>query len=165
MSTLSRTLSATSEGKTSTSSNPPRWPKLQGSPVLDSLHPVIEHSRDVHTHVDKIVEVAQWMAYEDLPMPDYQMPFGVGQGGPDEVIDFILTADSVDTAFTDFSTSGLENPLTHLLLGLFFWIYFSEASDRPRRMALGLVAGLAVANRLDIALLIQQRHWRIIVFL
>ena len=57
-----------------------RWPKLTGSPVLDSLHPVIEHSRDVHTHVDKIVEVAQWMAYEELPMPDYQMPFGMGKG-------------------------------------------------------------------------------------
>jgi hypothetical protein len=48
------------------------WPKLTGSPVLDSLHPVIEHSRDVRTHVEKIVEVAQWMAYEELAMPDYQ---------------------------------------------------------------------------------------------
>ena len=81
-----------------------RWPKLAGSPVLDSLHPVIEHSRDVRTNVDKIVEVAGWMAYEELPMPDYQMPFGVGEGSADDVIDFILTADSVDTAFTDFST-------------------------------------------------------------
>ncbi len=80
------------------------WPKLAGSPVLDSLHPVIEHSRDVHTNVDKISEVAGWMAYEELPMPDYQMPFGVGQGSADDVIDFILTADCVDTAFTDFST-------------------------------------------------------------
>ncbi len=81
-----------------------RWPKLAGSPVLDSLHPVIEHSRDVRTNVDKIVEVAGWMAYEELPMPDYQMPFGVGQGSADDVMDFILTADCVDTAFTDFST-------------------------------------------------------------
>ena len=81
-----------------------RWPKLTGSPVLDSLHPVIEHSRDVRTNVDKIVEVAGWMGYEELPMPDYQMPFGVGQGSPDDVVDFIMTADSVDTAFTDFST-------------------------------------------------------------
>jgi len=79
-----------------------RWPKLTGSPVLDSLHPVIEHSRDVRTHVDKIAEVAGWMAYEELPMPDYQMPFGVGTA--DDAIDFILTADCVDTAFTDFST-------------------------------------------------------------
>jgi hypothetical protein len=81
-----------------------RWPKLTGSPVLDSLHPVIEHSRDVRTHVDAIVEVAGWMAYEELPLPDYQMPFDVGQGSADDVIDFVLTADCVDTAFTDFST-------------------------------------------------------------
>jgi hypothetical protein len=79
-----------------------RWPRLTGSPVLDSLHPVIEHSHDVRTHVDKIAEVAGWMAYEDLPMPDYQMPFGVGSA--DDAVDFILTADCVDTAFTDFST-------------------------------------------------------------
>jgi hypothetical protein len=79
-----------------------RWPRLTGSPVLDSLHPVIEHSHDVRTHVDKIAEVAGWMAYEELPMPDYQMPFGVGSA--DDAIDFILTADCVDTAFTDFST-------------------------------------------------------------
>jgi putative queuosine salvage protein len=81
-----------------------RWPKLKGSPVLDSLHPVIEHSRDVHTHIDKIAEVVGWMAYEELPMPEYQVPFGVGQGSANDVLDFILTADSVDTAFTDFST-------------------------------------------------------------
>src|SRR6202162_6697722 len=98
MTTLSGSISAAS------GSSAMRWPKLTGSPVLDSLHPVIEHSRDVRTHVDKIVEVAGWMAYEELPMPDYQMPFGVGQGSADDVIDFILTADCVDTAFTDFST-------------------------------------------------------------
>jgi hypothetical protein len=99
MATVSQTtLSATARN------SPLRWPRLSGSPVLDSLRPVIEHSRDVHTQVDKIEEVAAWMGYEELPMPDYQMPFGVGQGSADEVIDFVLTADCVDTAFTDFST-------------------------------------------------------------
>src|SRR5437588_7062925 len=52
-----------------------RWPKLTGSPVLDSLHPVIEHSRAVRTHLEKIAQVAVWMAYEELPIPDYQLPF------------------------------------------------------------------------------------------
>lgn len=80
------------------------WPQLSGSPVLDSLHPVIERSRDVFTHFDKIVEVSGWMAYEELPMPDYQMPFKVGEGSTSDVLDFILTADCIDTAFTDFST-------------------------------------------------------------
>ena len=47
---------------------------LDRQPVLDSLRPVIEQSRDVHTHVDKIVEVAGWMAYEELPMPEMAVP-------------------------------------------------------------------------------------------
>jgi hypothetical protein len=49
---------------------PLRWPKPIGSPVLESLRPVIENSRHVHTDVERIVEVASWMAYEELPMPD-----------------------------------------------------------------------------------------------
>jgi hypothetical protein len=44
------------------------------------------------------------MAYEELPMPDYALPLGVGANNTDEAIDFILTANSVDTAFTDFSS-------------------------------------------------------------
>lgn len=79
------------------------WPKLKGSPVLDSIHPVIERSRDVQTDVERIVEVASWMAYEELPIPDYALPFGIGTGDVDETIDFILTTACIDTAFTDFS--------------------------------------------------------------
>lgn len=84
--------------------SPLRWPKPIGSPVLESLRPVIENSRDVRTHVDKIVEVAGWMAYEELPMPDYHLPLGVGENNPDEAMDFIMVSDAVDTAFTDFMT-------------------------------------------------------------
>jgi hypothetical protein len=96
------TSAARSQGGKPTTSMP--LPKLSGSPVLDSLPPVIEHSRDVHTSVDRVQEVAAWMAYEELPMPDYQLPFGIGQGSADETIDFVMTADCVDTAFTDFTT-------------------------------------------------------------
>ncbi len=81
-----------------------RWPKLTGSPVLDSIHPVIGRSRDVQTRVEKIVEVAGWMAYEELAIPDYALPFGIGAGDVNETIDFILTAACIDTAFTDFSS-------------------------------------------------------------
>lgn len=80
------------------------WPKPIGGPVLDSLRYAVESSRDVRTHYAKIVEVASWMAYEELPMPEFALPFGVGQGNADEAIDFILVADSIDTAFTDFAT-------------------------------------------------------------
>jgi hypothetical protein len=88
----------------SVSSQTLRWPQPIGSPVLDSLRPVIEHSRDVQTHVDKITEVAGWMAYEDLPVPEYALPFGIGAHDVNVAIDFIMTSDSIDTAFTDFST-------------------------------------------------------------
>ena len=89
---------------TSVPPSPLRWPKLTGSPVLDTLRPVIENSRDVRTNLDKIVEVANWMAWEELPLPEFALPFGVGAGDANEAIDFILIADSIDTAFTDFST-------------------------------------------------------------
>jgi hypothetical protein len=70
--------------------------------VLESVRPVIAGSRDVRTNVEKIEEVADWMAYEELPMPDYALPFGMGAGSSEETIDYILTVSSVDTAFTDF---------------------------------------------------------------
>ena len=44
-----------------------------------SLRPVIENSRDVRTHYDKIREVAGWMAYEELPMPNLAGPLTVEQ--------------------------------------------------------------------------------------
>jgi hypothetical protein len=80
------------------------WPTPIGSPVLESLRYAIESSRDVRTHYEKIVEVASWMAYEELPMPEFALPFGVGQGDANEAIDFIMVADSIDTAFTNFDT-------------------------------------------------------------
>jgi hypothetical protein len=81
-----------------------RWPKESGSPVLESVRPVIENSRDVQTHVNRIAEVAGWMAYEELAIPDYALPFGIAAGKPNETIDFILTTACIDTAFTDFSS-------------------------------------------------------------
>jgi len=78
------------------------WPKSIESPVLESVRYAVESSRDVRMHYDKIVEVASWMAYEALPMPEFTLPFSVGQGEADETIDFVLVADCIDTAFTDF---------------------------------------------------------------
>ena len=83
---------------------PVRLPKPIGSPVLASLAPVIENAQDVHAHVDKIVEVAGWMAYEELPMPEYPVPSGVKSARPNDVVDLLLVANCIDTAFTDFST-------------------------------------------------------------
>ena len=39
---------------------------------------------------------------------------------------------TVSVAFVDYSTSGLENPLTHLILVLFLWLYLTrEAIEGP----------------------------------
>jgi Potential Queuosine, Q, salvage protein family len=80
-----------------------RWPKPLGSPVLDSLAPVIERSKDVHTHIDKIVDVAAWMAYEELPMPEMSVPYGLAKD-PAVAMDFIMVSTTVNSAFTDFKT-------------------------------------------------------------
>jgi hypothetical protein len=98
-------LSTAGANTVSAAEGPPplRWPKPIGSPVLESLRPVIVGSRHVRTDVRKIEEVASWMAYEDLPMPQLGLPFGM-EKNLDQAIDFILVADVVDFAFTDFST-------------------------------------------------------------
>jgi arabinofuranosyltransferase len=55
-------------------------------------------------------------------------------------------------AFVDYSTSGLENPLTHLLLVLFFIV---AASSGPRYLFwLSLLASLVMLNRVDAGLLV-----------
>jgi hypothetical protein len=79
------------------------WPQPLGSPVTVSLRPVIENSRDVRTHYEKIVEIAGWMAYEELPMPNLAVPYGL-EKTPDVAIDFVMVGNTIDTAFTNFKT-------------------------------------------------------------
>src|SRR3990172_3650185 len=43
-------------------------------------------------------------------------------------------------AFVDYSTSGLENPLTHLLIVLFFMVYFNQADGKKKLFVLSLFA-------------------------
>jgi arabinofuranosyltransferase len=56
-------------------------------------------------------------------------------------------------AFIDYSTSGLENPLSHLLLVLFIWIYTKEESRR-NLFTLSIISSLIALNRLDLFVLI-----------
>ena len=56
-------------------------------------------------------------------------------------------------AFTDYSTSGLENPLTHLLCALFLAVYLREETGKRKLLLLTLIAALAMLNRMDTALL------------
>lgn len=57
-------------------------------------------------------------------------------------------------AFIDYSTSGLENPLTHFLLALFFAVFVAEISREKgpsiRRLSwMSGLLGLLAVNRLD----------------
>jgi hypothetical protein len=81
-----------------------RVPVSIGSPVLESVMPVIERSRHVRTDVAKLVEHAGWMAYEELPLPEMSLPFGLGQT-IEEAIDFVMVSTTINTAFTDFRTA------------------------------------------------------------
>lgn len=70
-------------------------------------------------------------------------------------------------AFIDFSTSGLENPLTHFLVAVFIAIYLTTPRDARAFLRLALTAGLATLNRMDTLLLLPalcsvwwpQRGW------
>ncbi len=57
-------------------------------------------------------------------------------------------------AFIDYSTSGLENPLTHLLLALFGAEFLRKAPSEWNLFGLALLGGLLATNRMDCLLLI-----------
>jgi len=83
--------------------SPDRIPGPVGSPVLESVAPVVARSRHVATEVGKIEEHARWMACEPLPVPDFTLPFELG-GEPERTIDFVLVSTVLNFAFTDFET-------------------------------------------------------------
>ncbi len=64
---------------------------------------------------------------------------------------WILLLLSTSFSFISFSTSGLENPLAHLLLALFFVTAIKEPVSLAR---LWLLGALVVLNRMDHALLV-----------
>lgn len=60
---------------------------------------------------------------------------------------------TLSKAFIDYSTSGLENPLSHLLALCFFSLFLFNEKDDPRYVTtLSFLAGLGALNRLDTTL-------------
>ena len=57
-------------------------------------------------------------------------------------------------AFVDYSTSGLENPLTHVLLAAFTLVYLRREAVARSFLLLCLLAALLVLNRMDTGLLV-----------
>jgi Queuosine salvage protein len=72
-------------------------------PVLDTVLPVVEASRDVAIDLDRLAEHAGWMSYEELPPPAFILPFPL-ELDRDGMVDFVLTATCVNFAFTNFET-------------------------------------------------------------
>lgn len=66
---------------------------------------------------------------------------------------FALLVLTLSRAFVDYSTSGLENPLTHVFLALFFVVYFRENRGPGKIFWLSLLAAFGMTNRMDAALL------------
>jgi arabinofuranosyltransferase len=64
---------------------------------------------------------------------------------------FVASAFILSRAYMDYSTSGLENPLSHLLLALFLWFYFK---NREKIFLLTFIASLLIMNRQDLSLLV-----------
>jgi arabinofuranosyltransferase len=63
--------------------------------------------------------------------------------------------------FVDFSTSGLENPLSFLLIGIVLFLYFKKDVSYWNFFLLTLAASALLLNRLDYALLVAPLilHW------
>jgi len=57
-------------------------------------------------------------------------------------------------AFVDYATSGLENPLTHLLLALFLLVYLTRPVGNRQLLTLSFLAALVALNRTDALLLV-----------
>ena len=64
-----------------------------------------------------------------------------------------ITVLAFSKAFVDYSTSGLENPLTNLILALFFLIYLRRKANFKTLFFLFLLAAFSLVNRVDTALL------------
>jgi arabinofuranosyltransferase len=78
--------------------------------------------------------------------------FGVGRSMLSGVLAITILITS--KAYIDYSTSGLENPLSHLILAIFLWIYFrSDGVSLKKLFLLSLLAALAALNRPDTLLL------------
>ncbi len=73
------------------------------TPVLTTVSHVVRDASLVKINTEKISTVADWMAYEEFAKPDGSMLFDFGND-PDVLMDFTLVVNTMNFAFTDFST-------------------------------------------------------------
>jgi len=77
--------------------------------------------------------------------------FGISRSIWQTIIGLLAIAGSA--AMVDFSTSGLENPLTFFILAAFLYVYFRRDHDIRTLILLSLIAALGAVNRMDTILL------------
>ena len=73
------------------------------TPVLSTVSHVVQKASLVRINTEKISTVADWMAYEEFAKPDGSMLFDFGND-PDVLMDFTLVVNTMNFAFTDFTT-------------------------------------------------------------
>lgn len=77
----------------------------------------------------------------------------------------ILLAVLFSKAFIDYSTSGLENPLSYLILAAFYFFFLHRKLDTRTFFSLALLAALGGLNRMDTLLLflpaLSMAFWEI----
>lgn len=78
--------------------------------------------------------------------------FRAAQTGANALLVLILLV--LSRAFIEFSTSGLENPLSHLLLALFVIEYFRPQWRGHNLLLLALLGGLCLLTRMETFLLV-----------
>jgi arabinofuranosyltransferase len=66
---------------------------------------------------------------------------------------FGTTAIIFSKAFVDYSTSGLENPLSHLIVILFLALYLTRKASLKNLFLLSILTALGTLNRLDLLLI------------
>lgn len=66
----------------------------------------------------------------------------------------VVVLATLSHAFVDYATSGLENPLTHLLFGGAAWVYLGQVPSARRFGLLCMIGGLAILSRPDNAVLL-----------
>lgn len=88
--------------------------------------------------------------------------------GPAQAVAFVALL-GASQALLDYTTSGLENPLSYLLIALFAGLWLPARRGERPLFRLFLVGALLALNRLDLAVLVapalalalwQQRSWR-----
>lgn len=71
--------------------------------VLQTVTPVAKRAKLVRINEEKLLSVADWMAYEEFPKSDGSSLFDFGSD-PDVFMDYTLVINTMNFAFTDFAT-------------------------------------------------------------